>query len=385
MEQMQFTAIVLMTFLTLKLLLLPDKAAVNIPVNRARWLLTCGTFVLGVQFLLQYLLGLRNMGVTQAVMLNLTLFIPASVLMSLGILRLQQKERLTRWDKYVGVATWVVVMTLLTGAAASDGQPLLSDTPELRWAEVISSVFYAVMQGYYTWRLLSNLRNIRDTLQNYYDYNTTGLLRWMRYSVAILVIMALMVPLIIFFHSPLLAGCTILFLGGVFYLVDSFCLYALSSVPREIQEAEGNKETLELHIPRGHTTSSTTSTVDMQQAAAPLLNRPTMLRVGQAVEQWLQKGGYLKGGMKLPMAAEEIGIPQYQLSAWLRQQDLKYSEWINSLRVDEAKRVIREHPNWCSEAIAQHCGFNDRSYFQKKFKEKEGISPAEYQSSLMSD
>ena len=141
MEQMQFTAIVLMTFLTLKLLLLPDKAAVNIPVNRARWLLTCGTFVLGVQFLLQYLLGLRNMGVTQAVMLNLTLFIPASVLMSLGILRLQQKERLTRWDKYVGVATWVVVMTLLTGAAASDGQPLLSDTPELRWAEVISSVF----------------------------------------------------------------------------------------------------------------------------------------------------------------------------------------------------------------------------------------------------
>ena len=51
---------------------------------------------------------------------------------------------------------------------------------------------------------------------------------------------------------------------------------------------------------------------------------------------------------------------------------------MNSLRIDEAKRVMREHPEWNNEAIAQHCGFCDRSYFLRKFKEATGMSPNEY-------
>ena len=78
MEQMQFTAVILMALLTLKLLLLPGKVVVNPMVNKARKLMACGIFLLGIQFLLQYTLHLRAMGVTQAVMLNLFLFIPVS-------------------------------------------------------------------------------------------------------------------------------------------------------------------------------------------------------------------------------------------------------------------------------------------------------------------
>ena len=85
MECIQFTAIVLMTLLTLKLLLLPGRVAVNPIVNKARWLMVGSTVLLGVQFLLQLTLGLRSLGVTQAVMLNLVFFIPCSWLMSLAI------------------------------------------------------------------------------------------------------------------------------------------------------------------------------------------------------------------------------------------------------------------------------------------------------------
>ena len=51
---------------------------------------------------------------------------------------------------------------------------------------------------------------------------------------------------------------------------------------------------------------------------------------------------------------------------------------MNELRIDEAKHVIKMHPEWNNESIANHCGFSDRTYFQKKFKEKTGLSPAEY-------
>jgi len=51
---------------------------------------------------------------------------------------------------------------------------------------------------------------------------------------------------------------------------------------------------------------------------------------------------------------------------------------MTSLRIDEAKRILTEKPDWSNEAVAQHCGFSDRSYFQKKFKEFTGMTPADY-------
>ena len=42
MEYMQFTAVVLMTLLTLKLLLLPGKVSVNPAANKSRWMMMAG-------------------------------------------------------------------------------------------------------------------------------------------------------------------------------------------------------------------------------------------------------------------------------------------------------------------------------------------------------
>ena len=52
-----------------------------------------------MQFLIQYVTGLRAMGVTQAVLVNLTLLLPASGLMSLAILNLQRQGRLSTFEQ----------------------------------------------------------------------------------------------------------------------------------------------------------------------------------------------------------------------------------------------------------------------------------------------
>lgn len=131
MREMQFTAIALMALLTLKLLLLPVKVTNNGVMNRSRWLMLGATVVVGVQFLLQYIFRLREYGVTQAVMLNLSLLIPATVLLSFALLCLQR--RLEPRDVYIGVSTWLLTLALLTFAVVTDGQPLLSDTPNGGW------------------------------------------------------------------------------------------------------------------------------------------------------------------------------------------------------------------------------------------------------------
>lgn len=370
MEQMQFSAVLLLTLLLLKLLLMPNKVMLNTVMGKACWLMTIGIALLDVQFLLQYTLGLRALGVTQAVLVNLLLFIPCSWTISLAIIYLQRQGELSRTDKLVGGVTWALAILLLGTAAVIDGQPLMSDSPELHYAEITVSIFYLTMQGHYAWRLMKNLRAMRLDLQNYYDHDMDDMLVWMKYSTVVLGLLALMVPMLIFVQRQELAFFAILFFVSIFYLVDTFCNYMLSSAPKKMARAEQEPSTL--NPPVGPT--ERLQDPSEQEPSSPQLST----HHASLIEKWIEHGGFRHCGLTMPAAAEKIGIPRYQLSAWLKQQDLTYAAWITALRIDEAERVIKEQPQWTNEAISQHCGFSDRSYFQKKFKERTGMTPAEY-------
>ena len=410
MEQMQFTAVVLLTLLLFKLLILPNKVAVTPVVGKARWQMALGIAMLDLQFILQYTLKLRAMGVTQAVMVNLLLFIPCTWTISMALINLQTQGRVLLLDKILGGITWIIVILLLTIAAAIDGEPFITATPELYWAEVISSILYFMTQAYYAYRMTVNLHAMRVTLRNYYDHDMSGMILWMRYSTILLTLLALMVPHLIFVKTQGLAFFTLIFFGGMFYLVDTFCNYMVSSAPKKMLKAEETDDSAPLdthpsssdtpsHLPpsspsltgcqedgtikcSGWTSSgvglgplSALSSAERELAST---EDTSLQRVEHAVEQWKKAGGYRQSGLNIPNAADQIGIPRYLLSTWLKQQGLTYATWMTDLRVDEARQVLKQHPEWNNEAVASYCGFSDRTYFQKKFKEQTGLSPAEY-------
>lgn len=361
MKEFQFAAVVLLSLLTLKLLLLPSKAMITASIRRAWWLMTVGIALLGVHFLLQYTLGLRAMGVTQAVMLNLALFIPCSWLLSLSLICLQRRGFICHSDQYTGLLTWLVALGLMAYAAATDGQPLLAGSEAMRRAEIIASVFYLLMMAFYLWHHIKNVRFLQRALKNYYDEDLGTQLRWMRLTAIMLPIAGLMVPLMMFGGGLVLLCFGTVMYVFLFFLVDSFFSYVVSTAPAKVHEAEEEEEE--------H---------DAQQAITP--DSLPMQRVEHAVKQWVDKGGHLRTGLKLPTVAEELGVPRYLLTIWLRNQNLKYADWMTDLRIEEAMRLLSEHPDWSNEYVAQHCGFTDRTYFQRKFKAKTGQSPSDYQS-----
>lgn len=366
MKQMQFAAILLMALLTLKLLLLPRHAVSTPSVNKSRWLMAGGTALLCVQFLLQYALELRTLGVTQAVMLNLTMFIPASALLSLSVLYLQGEERVNFIDKYIWLCTWAIAMALLTLAVFISNMQVFADSQPIRYAEIGASIFYAAMQTYYSVRNIKYLRSVRHTLSNYYDHETDDLLLWMKYSFTILALLALFVPALIFGHGWWLAAFGTLFLVGICYLVDNFCSYIVSSASRTVMEAE----------------QAAREEAGETEAQDDQLSPEAVRRVEDALTEWIASDGHLRSGTRCTTAADEMHLPRYLLSRWLRQNGYNYNEWINKLRIDEAKHQLMAHPDWSNEAVAHYCGFTDRTYFQRKFKEKTGFTPAAYQATL---
>ncbi len=404
LQMMQFTAVVLMLLLTVKLLFLRERRIKGREAQQARWLMTGGTMLLALHFALQLTMGLRLMGVTQSVMLNLAMLIPASYFFARAVLLLtssssvatrqneqvllrsllrplQRRGKLSLADRWTGPAVWAVVMTLLAVAALTDGRPLLSDTPQLRLVEKAGALLYMLMQGYYTWRHSSSLVAMRHALSDYYDRDTDGMLRWMQYSIIGLMLLALMVPMAIFSTGTWMLIIAFAIYFFLFYLVDSFCFYLVSPAPERVQAAEQNATEVKEEACREQAAMSSHKGTEEGTDAA-LLSPEVTHEVEQAVAAWLARGGYRQTGLLQPQAAQDIGISRYRLTAWLHQRGMKYTEWIAQLRVEEAKRTIAAHPDWGNDAVAQHCGFADRTVLQRTFKRMEGITPQKYQENM---
>ena len=381
LQMMQFTAVVLMLLLTVKLLFLRERRIKSRQARQARRLMTTATALLFLHFAIQLKTGLRLMGITQSVMLNLAMLIPASHLFARAILLLQRRGELSLADRWTGPAVWTVTMAMLAVAALTDGKPLLSDTLELRLAERAGAVLYMLMQGYYTWRHSVSLVAMHRALHDYYDRDTDGMLRWMQYSIVGLMLLALMVPVAIFSSGPGMLAVAFAVYFLMFYLVDSFCFYLTSPAPERMQAAEQNAAEMEEELENLNNGKQT----DAGTADAAVLSPEVMSEVEQAVEAWKARGGYCQAGLLQPLAAQAIGISRYRLTAWLHQQGLKYTEWIAQLRVEEAKRTIVAHPDWSNDAVAQHCGFTDRTVLQRTFKRIEGITPQKYLENLASN
>ena len=381
LQMMQFTAVVLMLLLTVKLLFLRERRIKSRQARQARRLMTGGTMLLALHFALQLTMGLRLMGVTQSVMLNLAMLIPASYFFARAVLLLQRRGELTLTDQWTGPAVWMVTVAMLAVAALTDGQPLLSDTLELRMAEKAGAVLYMLMQGYYTWRHSVSLMAMHHALHDYYDRDTDGMLRWMQYSIIGLMLLALMVPMAIFSTGTWMLIIAFAIYFFLFYLVDSFCFYLVSPAPERVQAAEQNATEVKEEACREQAAMSSHKGTEEGTDAA-LLSPEVTHEVEQAVEAWKARGGYRQTGLLQPQAAQDIGISRYRLTAWLHQRGVKYTEWMAQLRVEEAKRTIAAHPDWGNDAVAQHCGFADRTVLQRTFKKIEGITPQKYMENL---
>lgn len=365
MREMQFGATFLMALLTMKLLMLPIRSASRLSLGRSRWLMAAGTGLLAVQFALQYALQLRSTGqVASALMINLAFFIPCSALFALGILYLLRRGHVTALDRFMPVPVWLLSLTMLGFGLSTSSEGLLEDTWQLRWSETGVGVLFAGMQLYYFIRQTRELRELRGALADYYDRDTDSMLSWMEVSIIMLAISACMIPPLLFTNGWWLLVFSLVIVGSIFYFVDSFSFYVAGKVSIKVMAVEQNEEL---------------SRKDDGVTADDEENTETMCHVENAVEQWIARGGYLRQGLIQPAAAEEIGVKQYLLKAWLSRQGLHYNEWLTILRIDEAKRIMREHPDWNNESIALHCGFADRSALQRKFKERTGMTPAEFQ------
>lgn len=115
-------------------------------------------------------------------------------------------------------------------------------------------------------------------------------------------------------------------------------------------------------------------------ALVPLLNFKNDHLV--AFEQYVQtQKNFLDGNISLDSVAEELGINKSYLSKLLNAElDSSFSDYVNKLRVEEAKVYLKtpEFQNYTLIAIGLEAGFNSKSTFNAVFKKYTGFTPSEF-------
>lgn len=53
-------------------------------------------------------------------------------------------------------------------------------------------------------------------------------------------------------------------------------------------------------------------------------------------------------------------------------------EYMRTMKLEEARKMLDEHPDLTVEGVAYQCGFNISSTFYRLFKKQYGLTPVEY-------
>lgn len=333
-------------------------------LKKSRWMLFSALIILSVHYVLQRIFGFRHMGELQGPLLNFLLYTPSVLLMNLTMLNILRFGKIKRWEYGLGIAVCLTQIASFVIAGIASGKGVLTDSTELMVAEYFSSAVSTVMLVIYIMITRREYKKIKDSLDQYYDQPQQEMIQWFATSMSLFMLLALTTPTMIYSQHLMLMAYGVIMFAAIAFLVINFLHYSSSNYMQMIMAAEVPEE------------SDTTAT-----GAVPTVMTTEERDVMQEkVAAWLATRSYLRNGITMAEVSQEMGVSRQDISRYLRTMNYnKIGSWLAFLRIEEAKRLMKENPQLANDAIAERCGFSSREYFQSTFRNLVGMTPMQWQ------
>lgn len=104
------------------------------------------------------------------------------------------------------------------------------------------------------------------------------------------------------------------------------------------------------------------------------------------IRQWEQSNGrpFCKDGLTVSDVADQLHISSYDLSFVLNHSmRMNFNAWINSLKVEEAKALLKDDVEKTVSEIGFLVGYSEVSVFSRNFKKVVGMSPLAFRNSCL--
>ncbi len=280
-------------------------------------------------------------------------------------------------------------------------------TSDDRWIFYVASVAYVVQLVYYTVVFRRRYAESLAQLEDYYDDDLHGQLRWVKFG--FYAALAVGVAACISSGLPSAAFNVFTMAYIVFYtwFANRFVNYvaklnyylpAVVNRPEKVQPRTMEiRDVLAGDTPAGDDAIRETPCRDASAELSTAIEVPTAVgglsgalpekieELRFALEHWVAAREYTRQEEGREQIARELGTDEDFLRWYFStQMPQDFRSWRVALRIEYAKELLAENPGISMNTLAREVGFSTRSNFYGHFKRITGETPAEYQQHITS-
>ena len=216
----------------------------------------------------------------------------------------------------------------------------------------------------------------------------TDLMPYFRYahtSFIYLFIASVIIPFAIL-YTPALYVVGPVILATLLFLTISFVMLGAAYVPTEElltaeeeeedeEEEDEEKEEEEENDDKKNEDEGEKEDEEDEERETEKLNR-RWLEIQSSLDQWCDNHGYKDTAVNMPTLSNTLDIPRHELTQFFAEyRNTTFRIWLSEIRLNAAKKMMQDYPEYSNDIISSECGFSSRSYLYKIFKEKEGCTP----------
>ena len=325
--------------------------------ERSRWMIVVALIGLAIQYAVQMVFGFRAMHDDLGAVVNILIYTPCFSLISLGIYNIETTSSNLRKMILMCSGIYAAIIVVFCVGISLHQSLYIREGLYLMLALFCISVIYCISM------ILREMIRRKNMLETMAATDMLPYVRYSRASVIILWLAILAMPVAIFSTTLLYIVGPAVLLALLFFNL-TFIALGNSYIPTEelldkeekIQRCGGGREK------------------PLQQLSEERRNF-----IQNSLDQWCMDLGYKDCNVNMLTLSRTLCISKNELSLFFDQcLHSNFRIWLSEIRLNAAKKMMLEYPDYSNDIISAECGFSCRTHLYRIFKTKEGCSPTEW-------
>lgn len=342
--------------------------------ERSRWMIVAALIGLAIQYVLQMTFGFRAMHDNLGAVINILLYTPCFSLISIGIYNIETTRANRRKMILMCSGIYAAIIVVFCVGISLHHSLYIREGLYLMLTLFCVSVFYCI---YMIIQEMIRRKNMLETMA------ATDLLPYVRYSRASVIILWLAV-----LAMPVaICSTTLLYIVGPAVLLAllffnlTFIALGSSYIPTEelLDKEEESYALARTKYRYGGALSA--KQYDFADSIESLRLIPDERRdfIQKSLDDWCANLGYKDCNVNILTLSRTLCISKNELSQFFDQcLHSNFRIWLSEIRLNAAKKMMLEYPDYSNDIVSAECGFSARTYLYRIFKSKEGCTPTEW-------